>query len=147
MQVPAKGSTTGLLLLLRLIWVSSSTTARGGVSLPLPLVSWLFSGLVGSSSSSKTSSSSSSVSIASCSFISFSYAARWIILLVIFTGICDDEFEWVLSGVTLLLLSSSSSASAAVFFHCAWAIACLIKRVAAALSISVRSDVKKDVNE
>ena len=51
-------------------------------------------------------------------------------------GVCD-EFE---TGVLDSELSSSSSA--AVFFHCACAIACLIKRVAAALSISVRSGLK-----
>ena len=52
-------------------------------------------------------------------------------------GICDELGTACLSEVTSL--SSSSSASAAVFFHCACEIACLIKRVAAALSISVRS--------
>ena len=93
LNVPAKGSTTGLLLFLEFVWVSSSMIAGGVVflRLPLPLISCLLSDRVGSSSPSKTSSSSSSLSIASCSFISFSYAARWIILLVVFTGICDDD--------------------------------------------------------
>ena len=78
LNVPAKGSTTGLLLLLRLVWVSSSMIAGDVVSLrlPLPLTFCSLSVRVGSSSPSKTSSSSSSLSIASRSFISFSYAAR-----------------------------------------------------------------------
>ena len=47
-------------------------------------------------------------------------------------------------GACLFCPSLSSSfaswdSSAAVFFHCAWAMACFMKRVAAALSISVRS--------
>ena len=142
LNIPAKGSTTGLLLLLRLKRVPPLVVAGGGVSFPLP---FLFSppsiGVGSSASPSKISSppsSSSSAPIVSCSFISFSYAARWIILLVIFTGVYD-ELEMIFWVLSLLLLSSSSS-SAAVSFHCACAMACLIKRVAAALSISVRSE-------
>ena len=139
LNIPAKGSTTGFLLLLRLKRVPPLAVA-GGVSFPLPfLVSPPSIGVGSSASPSKiSSSSSSSVPIVSCSFISFSYAARWIILLVIFTGVYD-ELEMICWVLSLSLLSSSSS-SAAVSFHCACAMACLIKRVAAALSISVRSE-------